>query len=334
MFSGRLAAVSSSRAPSRARGRGAVRRPGCPAPGRSVHGALRQVGQAGVLEGDHVGVGVGQGDDAAALGGVPELVQPQLGRVGADAFHRGAVRLAHQVAVPHGPDGDEQVRVDGEADRVAHRRPRADVVGHPLHQFVEPAAGGDGGGQLVVGEHRAGTGQGLQLQVRVVGDGHQHADRRRLGRLGRGAARGSQHREQELLLGDPGPGAALRCAVDVDQQRVYPWFGDLENWARRAECAVRPVAAAGGEPVGDRAEVRGGDDQGVPRIARWSVGSVVTGLPRCTRPSRPVMVCPVVLVNTPVMTTSGGNCPARRRRDVRYVEFDPRAVLGSRWRGW
>ncbi|CPR10767.1 hypothetical protein BN971_02038 [Mycobacterium bohemicum DSM 44277] len=293
----------------RAVGQRAVGQQGGAARGRDVQDAVDDVvdaaggrrGQPGVvdpLQGVEVRLRVGQRGHADAVGQRAQPVQPSGGRGLAGAGMRrgagqlrGAVgRIGHHVARGHGVDSDQQVGVDGQAQRVTHGPVGVDVVaGGDLgrrQQDVEAAAGGQRGGQVVVdeahGDRPAGHPGG---QPGPVGQWPQHGDQHRLGGVGRdgrievaGLVRGHpDHRQQEPGVVQPRRGAVVGCSVGVDQHRVDSRFLDAHRWRgeraqrrREGEADLLPAPQLGG----DREEVRrrlvlvGAAVQGGPQARR------------------------------------------------------------------
>ena len=133
------------------------------------------------LQGVQVGLRVRERRHAGPVGQRAQPVQP-VGRRGlAGAGMRRGARLlrgavggvGHDVAAGHRVDGDQQVRVDGQAQRAADRAVGVDVVaGGDLgggQQDVQAPAGGQGGGQVVV--DRAGPGSCRRVRRGPAGAG-------------------------------------------------------------------------------------------------------------------------------------------------------------------
>ena len=155
----------------------------------------------------------------------------------------GAVgRVGHHVAAGHRVDGDEQIRVDGQAQSPADGAVRVDVVaGGDLgrgQQDVQPAAGGQRGGQVVVDQpDRNGAAGYAGGQPGPVGQRPQHGDPHRFGGVGRDGGlqvvglvgRHTDHGQQEPRVVEPGRGAVVGCAVDVDQDGIDPGLVDAQR---------------------------------------------------------------------------------------------------------
>ncbi len=262
-----------------------------PADGGDVQDAVHDAADAGggdraqprvvdALQRVQVGLGIRQRRHAGPLGQRAQPVQPgdRRGLAGTGVRrgprHLGGSvgRVGHHVAARHRVDGDQQVGVDGQAQRPPDGAVGVDVAaGGDLgrrQQDVQPAAGCQRGRQLVVDQpDRDGPARDAGGQPGAVGQGPQHGDPHRCGGVGGDGGvqvagvvgRHPDHGQQEPRVVQAGGSAVVGRAVGVDQHGVDPGLVDAERGLgqrtqrrREREAGLLPALQFGGH----RQEVR------------------------------------------------------------------------------
>ena len=212
-----------------------------------------------------VGLGVGRRRHTHPLRHRSEPAEPVDGGLltgtGVGGGTRARVRgVVDDVAVGHRVDGDQKVGVDGQTQRPGDLPAGIDLrVDRELHRgqhAVEAPAGGQRGGEFVVGQpHRGGAAWCAGGQSRAVGQRpeHRQADRagdvrwhrgvERLagGGVGSRVRRNPEHRQQETRVVEPGGRTVVRGAVDVDHHGVDAGLLDVQRGpVRRAQRIGQP----------------------------------------------------------------------------------------------